>query len=142
MPRKKDAKVIGHCPCQGCGKNAAVFQNVRGYLYLRCDDCGADQRNGKGPQTYMYTKSSWIGAAPKKPRNVPDYEPEQPEQTGAAQGVGAVEGVPEGKPEGEPIGGDFIPASEAEEVDKKANVKGLVAGSAFLAFVGVLLGAI
>ena len=140
MPRKKNAKVLGYCPCEACGKRSAVFQNVRGYLYLRCDDCGADQRNGVKPQTYMYTNAEWLGAPPEKPRNVPDFEPEQPEQTSAAPEVAAGGDVPESVPDVEPIVGEFVPREEAEASDKKA--KGLLVGCAFLAVVGGILGAI
>jgi predicted nucleic acid-binding Zn ribbon protein len=132
MPRKKDAVVLGRCPCEGCGKRAAVFQNVRGYLYTRCDDCGADQRNGIKPQTYMWSNSEWIGNAPEKPRNVPDVQPEP------------VPAEPVQKPVHEPIGdapeieGDWQPAGEDEKSGGGSGV--FIVGAVVLGLLGALAG--
>jgi hypothetical protein len=136
MPRKKDAVVLGHCSCEGCGKRAAVFQNVRGYLYTRCDDCGADQRNGVAPQTYMWANSEWLGSAPKRPRNVPEIEPEP------------VPVEPVQKPVQEPVdvpiaqepekSGDWAPEAEGEKSEGGAGV--YIVGAVVLGLLGALAG--
>lgn len=132
MPRKANAVVLGHCPCESCGKRAAVFQNTRGYLYLRCDDCGADQRNGVKPQTYMWQNSEWLGTAPEKPRNVPDVVPES-EPVAPVQ-----EAVQE--PVKEPIGEDWTPEQDEKPEAKGEGASGFVWGALALGVVGALVG--
>jgi hypothetical protein len=132
MPRKKDAVVLGHCPCEGCGKRAAVFQNVRGYLYTRCDDCGADQRNGVKPQTYMWTNSEWLDSAPERPRNVPEIEPE-PVPVEPVQEPVDVPIAPE--PE---KAGDWAPEGEEEKSEGGSGV--FIVGAVVLGLLGALAG--
>lgn len=78
MPRKKDAKVIGRCPCKECGDTMSVLQNTRGYLYSQCPNCKTDQRNGPPVQTYLWENSTWIDGAPDRPPGVKESAPEKP----------------------------------------------------------------
>lgn len=73
MPRKPSATAVARMDCltPGCGRRAAVFQNVRGYLYTRCDSCGADQRNGPAHQVRVWQHAEPIkGAEIRRPPNV------------------------------------------------------------------------
>ena len=75
MPRKANAVELGtmRCPSTGCGATASVYQNTRGYLYTRCPECGADQRNGKPAQVYFWQHvEPKAGAVIDRPPNVPE----------------------------------------------------------------------
>ena len=89
MPRKKDAVVLGRCPCETCGASMAILQNVRGNLYSRCPNCKTDQRTGPEVQAYKWHNTVWLNGEPEqRPRNVPEkqggdsvHEPDEPEKT-------------------------------------------------------------
>ena len=77
MARKLTAEVVGHIECSGCGGEAAVFQNVKSYLYTRCGNCGCDQRNGRKVQERLYwTMQKLDGAALERPANIGETKPD------------------------------------------------------------------
>lgn len=81
MPAKKNAQQVGNIECPECSANAAVFQNVKSYLYTRCPNCGCDQRNGKQVQERIYWNMRPIPDAPlTAPINVDENNP--PEDNG------------------------------------------------------------
>lgn len=102
MPRKKDAVVLGYCQCgePGCTLKMSVYQNVKGYLYSRCDACGCNQKNGVIPQSYLWFNTEWKGGSqPARPRNVPESEPGDPIGTNEPENEPE---EPENEPEHEP----------------------------------------
>lgn len=77
MPAKHNALLVGHIDCPECGHRAAVYQNVKAALYVRCPDCGCDQRNGSKVQTRLwYTMEREEGVDACKPANVPGEAPD------------------------------------------------------------------
>ena len=142
MPRKKDAVVLGHADCPTCDKKMAVLQNTRGYLYSRCDDCGADQRNGKAVQTRLWRNTNWIGEPPTKPRNVPD---DVPESTGDVPEKEPVQSVqkpvhePEQTPIGDALEGEWQPAEEVPEKESGGGAFWVV-GAVVVGLMGAVAG--
>lgn len=106
MPRKNGATAVARMECltPGCGRRVAVFQNVRGYLYTRCDSCGADQRNGPAHQVRVWQHAEPIeGAEIRRPPNVEESAgPIGAALTGAVPAPVPVGVVPE-KPVREPV---------------------------------------
>lgn len=59
---KVNRPVLGTIECGGCGGEATVHQAARGkgrYLYTRCPNCGADQRNGASVQSHIWHNANW-----------------------------------------------------------------------------------
>ena len=77
MPAKHNALLVGHIDCPECGNRASVYQNVKSALYVRCPDCGCDQRNGRAVQTRVwYSMEPEPGVDACRPANVPEEKPD------------------------------------------------------------------
>jgi ribosomal protein S27E len=79
---------VGTVHCPDCGAEAAVYQNARTMLYVRCGNCGCDQRNGAKVQQRLWsTMQRFSGVALVRPANVPESDEGEP--LGDDAGVGA-----------------------------------------------------
>lgn len=118
MPRKQNATAVARMACPTCNTRAALYQNVRHFLYLRCANCGTDQGNGQPKQILFWQHAEPIeGAVIQRPPNVPA---ELPIGGALAGGAPAAVVVPSTHPVPAPIGEPAAAVPAADPVPEPA----------------------
>lgn len=89
---------IGECACPFCQEPADVRKNVKGKVYLYCDNCGMIQPNLAGGQDWILANARLFGPDGQRPPMPPVAVPEQ-EPVAVPVAVPAPVAVPEPEPE-------------------------------------------